>query len=135
MMPMLPPELEPGRDLQKNGTLIVGSKATVFADTYYSSVRVLPESKMREMAPNLPPKTIPRIKGGHFAEWVRACKGGEPAGSNFNHSAELTETVLLSNVAIRARRPIEWDAAAMKVSNLPEANQYITKSYRPGFGV
>jgi predicted dehydrogenase len=47
LMPMLPPELEPGKDLLDNGTLIVGSKATVFADTYYSSVRVLPETKMR----------------------------------------------------------------------------------------
>jgi predicted dehydrogenase len=135
LMPMLPPELEFGKNLLDNGTLIVGSKATVFADTYYSSVRVLPEAKMRELAPNLPAKTLPRIKGGHFAEWVAACKGGTPAGANFEYAAALTEAVLLSNVAIRARRPIDWDAAAMKVTNMPEANQFVTKTYRPGFGV
>lgn len=135
LMPQLPPELEPGKDLLPNGTLVVGSKATVFADTYYASVRVLPDAKMRDLAPNLPPKTIPRIKGGHFAEWVGACKGGTPAGSNFDHAAALTETVLLSNVAVRARRPIDWNSAAMKVTNLPGANAFITKPYRPGFGV
>ncbi|MFZ5495208.1 MAG: Gfo/Idh/MocA family protein [Verrucomicrobiota bacterium] len=135
LMPLLPPDLEATRKLEPNGTLIVGRKATVFADTYYNSARIIPEAKRQAMAPTLPPKTLPRIEGGHFAEWVRACKGGTPAGANFEYAAQLTETVLLSNVAIRARRPIEWDAAAMKVANLPEANQYVTKSYRPGFGV
>jgi predicted dehydrogenase len=135
LMPLLPPELEATRKLESNGTLIVGSKATVFADTYYASVRIIPEVKRRELTPTLPAKTLPRIEGGHFAEWVRACKGGTPAGSNFEYAARLTETVLLSNVAVRARRPIEWDSAAMKVTNLPDANQYVTKTYRPGFGV
>jgi hypothetical protein len=41
--------------------------------------------------------------------------------------------VLLSNVAIRSRRRIEWDAANMKVTNLPDANTFITKEYRPGW--
>ena len=91
---------------------------------------------MQEMAPALPGKTIPRIPGGdHFAEWVNACKGGPPAGANFDYSSRLTEMVLLSNVAVRARRRIEWDSAAMKVTNLPAANEFLTKQYRPGFGV
>ena len=135
LLPTLPPDLEAARQLQPNGSLIVGSKATVFADTYYASARIIPEVKMKELAPSLPAKTIPRIAGGHFAEWIRACKGGTPAGSNFDHSSRLTETVLLSNVAVRARRRIEWDSAALKVTNLPEANQFISKTYRPGFGV
>jgi len=135
LMPLLPPELELARKLQDNGSLIVGSKATVFADTYYSSVRVIPEVKMKELAPTLPAKTIPRIEGGHFAEWLRACKGGAPAGSNFDYASQLTETVLLSNLAVRARRRIEWDSANLKVTNLPGVNQYVTKTYRPGFGV
>lgn len=135
LMPLLPPDLEATRQLEPNGTLIVGSKATVFADTYYASARIIPEAKRRALAPTLPDKTLPRVQGGHFAEWVRACKGGTPAGANFEYAARLTETVLLSNVAVRARRPIDWDTAAMKITNLPEANQYLTKTYRPGFGV
>jgi hypothetical protein len=43
--------------------------------------------------------------------------------------------VLLSNVAVRARRRIEWDASAMRVTNVPAANAFLTKEYRPGFGV
>jgi predicted dehydrogenase len=135
LQPTLPPDLEQARKLQDNGTLIVGSKATVFADTYYSSARIIPEAKMKELAPTFPAKSIPRVEGNHFLEWVRACKGGTPAGSNFDYASQLTETILLSNVAVRARRRIEWDAAAMKVTNLPEANEFLTKTYRAGFGV
>ena len=135
LLPVLPDDWEAGRQLDRSGTLIFGSKATVLADTYYASVRIVPEAKMKEMAPALPPKTIPRVKGGHFAEWVRACKGGEPAGSNFEYAARLTETVLLGNIAIRARRRIDWDTVLMKVPNLPEADQHVATTYRPGFGV
>jgi predicted dehydrogenase len=135
LQPLLPADFELNRKLQPNGSLIVGTKATVFADTYYASARIVPEAKMKEIAPTLPPKTLPRVEGGHFAEWVRACKGGTPAGSNFEYASQLTETVLLSNVAVRARRHIDWDSAAMKVTNLPEANQYVSKSYRSGFGI
>jgi hypothetical protein len=141
MTPTYPPEFEElnaqGQlhELPENGTLIVGSKATVYCDTYYDSVRIIPYAKMREMAPSLPAKTLPRVQGGHFAEWIRACKGGPAAGANFSYSSRLTEAVLLSNVAIRARRRVEWDSAAMKVTNLPSANQFVTKIYRPGFGV
>ena len=135
LQPLVPAEFDQGPQLPDNGTLIMGSKTMVLADATYASVRIIPELRMKELASTLPPKTIPRIEGGHFAEWVRACKGGVPAGSNFDHASRLAETVLLGNVAIRARRRIEWDSAAMQVTNLPDANQYLTKTYRAGFGV
>ncbi|HXQ80353.1 MAG TPA: Gfo/Idh/MocA family oxidoreductase [Opitutaceae bacterium] len=135
LMPARPPELEEARKLQDNGTLLIGSKATVLADTYYDSIRIIPEAKMKELAPTLPPKTIPRVVGGHFAEWLRACKGGVPAGSNFEYSSRLTESVLIGNIALRADRRIEWDSAAMKVTNLASANEFVASHYRPGFGV
>ncbi len=56
LMPPTPPEIEQGRQLPGNGTLIVGSKATALTDTYYQSVRIIPEAKMLELAPTLPPK-------------------------------------------------------------------------------
>ncbi len=136
MEPVIPPELELERKLPDNSTLIIGTKATVLCQANYFTIRIIPETKMKEMTPSLPAKTIPRIPAGnHFAEWIGACKGGAPAGANFEYSARLTEMVLLSNVAVRARRRIDWDSAAMKVTNLPAANEFLTKQYRPGFGV
>ena len=70
--------------------------------------RLLPE---REFAGYVEPKpTLPRSPG-HHAEWIEACKTGKPTGTNFDYSAQLTELVLLGNVALRAGRRIEWDAA------------------------
>ena len=136
MAPPVPAEFELERKLPDNSTLIIGTKATVLAHSNYFTVRIVPETKMQEMSSSLPPKTLPRVPGGnHFAEWIGACKGGTPAGANFDYSSRLTEMVLLSNVAIRARRRIEWDSAAMKVTNLPTANEFVTKQYRGGFGV
>lgn len=135
LRPPVPHELEPGRKLPDNGSLIIGTKATVLADVYTASPRIIPETKMQEVLPSLPPKTLPRIEGGHFAEWLRACKSGPPAGSNFSYAARLTELCLLSNVAVRAGRALDWDDRAMRVTNFPDANRYVSKQYRPGFGV
>jgi len=64
---------------------------------------------------------------------VRACKSGEPAGSDFAYSGPLTETCLLGNIAKRVDARIEWDAANLKVTNLPEANRYVRTEYRKGW--
>ena len=41
-----------------------GEDITIYTDTYSSSVRVFPDEKFEEIKPNLPEKTLPRIKGG-----------------------------------------------------------------------
>jgi hypothetical protein len=53
--------------------------------------------------------------------------------SNFNYAGRLTETILLGNVAMRAGQEIQWDAANVKVTNIPEANQYLQREYRQGW--
>lgn len=137
LKPPLPTWFDAGRSLSHNGSLVIGSNASVYAPgMIYESVRLVPEARMRDLAPSLPEKTIERVpEADHFKEWVRACKDGPPAGANFDYSAPLTELVLLSNVALRCRRRIEWDSAAMRVTNVPDANQFLAKTYRSGFGV
>jgi predicted dehydrogenase len=131
----LPPELEPGRRIDKSGgTFIYGEKGIIMCGTYAGSPRIIPETKMKKLRSSLPPKTIPKSPGV-YKEWIEACKGGKPAGSNFDVAGPFTETVLLGNVAIRARRKIEWDSKNLKITNLPEANKYIRSSYRKGWGV
>lgn len=132
LQPVLPPEIEIGQALDPEaGTLVVGSKATALCSFYYEEVRIVPEAKAREIA--LPAPSIPRIDGDAFAEWARACKGGPTAGSHFEYSGPFTETVLLGVLAQRMQRRLQWDPAAMRVTNLPQANQYLRKQYRPGW--
>jgi hypothetical protein len=48
----------------------------------------------------------------------------------------LTEAVLLGNVAIRARgKTLEWDGPNLKVTNVPEANEFLRREYRKGWSL
>jgi predicted dehydrogenase len=132
--PPRPLELEDGRQMpREGGSLIKGTKGTIMCGVYGESPRIIPEKKMREI--KLPQKTLPRVHGSHEQDWVRACKTGEPAGADFAYSGPLTETCLLGNVAKRMDTRIEWDAANCRITNLPEANQYVRTEYRKGWSL
>jgi predicted dehydrogenase len=121
--------LPPGEKLSDNGTLFIGDKRRLLFERG-KPLRVVPEPKDFQR----PPKVIARSIG-HYAEWIAACKGGAPAGSNFNYAGPLTEAVLLGNVALRAGKRIEWDAEQLRVPNAPEAARFIRRDYRPGWAL
>jgi predicted dehydrogenase len=133
-MPPRPAGLEPGRKLQDNGIYFVGDKGVILCGGWSGPPHLLPESKMKDFEP--PPKTIPRSIG-HHAEWIRACKQGKPedAKAGFAYSGPFTEALLVGNLAVRLQKRIEWDSAAMKATNAPEADALIRKTYRSGFGI
>ena len=132
--PPRPEELEEGRKLpDEGGALIKGSKGTIMFGVYGNSPRIIPESKMKEIT--LPEKTIPRVKGTHEQDWVRACKSGQPAGADFAYSGPLTETCLLGNAAKRIDGRIEWDAAGLRITNSPEASKLVRTEYRKGWSL
>jgi predicted dehydrogenase len=137
MMPQIPEECESKRKLPDNGSFFVGEKGVLLSGTYGGSPRIVPESKMKEY--KRPPKTLERVEGGgdgHEQDWIRACKGGKPAGSNFDHSGPMTESVVMGNLAIRyPNRKLEWDGEKMEVTNFPEANQLINPPYRQGWSL
>ena len=64
-----------------------------------------------------------------------ACKGEGTASSSFDYAAKLTETMLLGIVALRAgqSKKILYDGAKMQVTNVPEANRWLTRDYRQGW--
>ncbi|MBM4016803.1 MAG: Gfo/Idh/MocA family oxidoreductase [Planctomycetes bacterium] len=88
---------------------------------------LLPEDKFADYKP--PEKSIPDSIG-HWAEWVAACRTGSPTGCHFGYSGPMTETVLLGNVAFRAGKKLDWDGPNLKVTNCPEAQQFVRREYR-----
>lgn len=133
LKPPRPEELEPGRRMgtEDGGVLFVGEKGTLVAGTTGGSPRLIPETKMQ--AYERPAKTIPRIEGTHEQNWIDACKGGPAACSNFDYAGPMTEMVLLGCVAIRAGEKLYWDAENMKVTNVPDANEFVHRVYRSGW--
>lgn len=130
LMPPRPRELEEGRRMGDEGVYFVGDKGVIKMGGWAESPRLIPESKMK--AYKRPPKTIPRIRG-HHRNWIDACKGGNPASSNFDYAGPLTEMVLLGNVALRTGKKIDWDGSNLKATNAPEANKYIKPVFRKGW--
>jgi predicted dehydrogenase len=130
--PDRPPTLEEDRKIpDKNGQLWYGSEGTIMVnDVYCKSARMIPQAAWVDFAKNRIPEKTETASIGHYQEWVEACKGGAPAGANFDYSGPLTETVLLGNLAVRLNKRIEWDAANMRCTNAPEANDLVRKTYR-----
>ena len=79
----------------------------------------------------------PKIKSlDHYQQWVDACLGKGTPEANFDFSGSMTETVLLGNVGIHfAGKTLQWDAANMKIPNMPEAEKHLRKIYRDGWTV
>jgi predicted dehydrogenase len=131
LMPATPAGMPAGMHLPKNGALYVGSKGVMFHGSHGAMPQVLP-LELHEAAMKVP-KTMER-SAGHYAEWIAACKGGARPVSNFDYAGPLTETVLLGVLALRAPgQRLEWDSPQMKVTNVPELNQYLRADYRKGW--
>jgi predicted dehydrogenase len=135
--PEIPGEFESKRNFPENGSLFVGEKGLLLSREYGDSPRIVPESKMKEY--KRPPKTLERVERGtegHEQNWIEACKGRKPAGSNFDYSGPMTESVVMGNLAIRyPRQKLEWDGEKMEVTNFAEANRLVNPPYRQGWSL
>ncbi len=126
-------ELLHGKPFKDSGSLVIGSKGTLYSpNDYGSQFYLLPEEKYADY--KKPEPTLPRT-GDHFGEFAAACKGGPAAMSNFAYAGRLTETILLGNVALKAGQKVEWDAKNMKIKNIPNSEHLIKREYRKGFGL
>ncbi len=112
-----------------SGVLFVGSKGMLLAD-YGKYMVLVPGDKYAGLAK--PTVSIP-ASVGHHQEWVNACKTGSPTTCPFSYSGWLTEANHLGNVAYRVGKKIEWDAAAMRATNAPEAEPFLTRAHAPGW--
>jgi len=129
-----PEELDADIDMPgEGGAIFRGTKGAIMCGVYGGSPWLLPKS-LRE-AYKQPAKTLPRVAGSHELDWVRACKTGDPAGAHFGYSGPLTEVCLLGNIAKRMDARLEWDAANLNVTNLPQANKYVRTEYRKGWSL
>ncbi len=121
---------EHGLEDRSSGVLFVGERGSLYAD--YNRRQLLPAEKFADI--ERPERSIPDSIG-HHAEWIQACKTGSPTTCNFDYSGPLAETVLLGNVAYRTGKKLEWDAANLRVTNVPEAAQLIRREYRAGWTI
>jgi hypothetical protein len=156
ILPDRPVELGPDDPMGSwdGGVIFEGTKGKIMTECYGNNPVLLPKSLMEE---NAAPSDETPVKDGHYQSWVNACKGGEPAVSNFDISGPLSEIILMGNLAIRSfgvrelkpgrkygdwapftypgRKKLMWDGDNMKITNFDEANQFVKREYREGWNL
>jgi hypothetical protein len=100
--------------------------------TYGENTRLIPVEKMKDY--QFPREFLTRSPG-HYRDWIRAAKGGDPACSNFSAAAPFTEWIALGSLATRFEGKLEWDSANMRITNNPEANRLVRPSFRKGWSL
>jgi hypothetical protein len=115
--------------------IFIGEKGILLHDTYGSNPRLYPQTLMEAAA--AVPKSIPRIAWTHELNWTKAIRGEAKASSPFEYAARLTETMLLGLVALRTGqgKKILYDGERGLITNVAEANPYLTRDYRAGWEI
>ncbi|HEX3800065.1 MAG TPA: Gfo/Idh/MocA family oxidoreductase [Verrucomicrobiae bacterium] len=125
----------PDEQFDTDGTLYVGEKGVIYTGPYGDRMHIVPMEKMQSAAAVA--KTLPRPKD-IFSDFINTCLAGRAdTSAPFEYGARLTEFSLLGNLAQHAGRgrKVEWDAANMKVANIPELNAWIGRAIRQGWRV
>jgi hypothetical protein len=113
-----------------DGSLFIGEKGMLTTGTYGEDTRLIPVEKMKDY--QFPQPLLTRSPG-HYRDWIRACKGGDPSCSNFNVAVPFVEWMLLGVIALRFDGKLEWDSANMRITNNSDANQYLKPTFRQGW--
>jgi hypothetical protein len=113
-----------------NGSVFIGDKGILTTGTYGEVTRLLPLEKMKDY--KLPPPLLTRSPG-HMRDFIRACKGGDPACSNFDVASPFVEWMLLGVIALRHEGKLEYDPDKMKITNNPDANKLLKPTFRKGW--
>jgi predicted dehydrogenase len=129
ILPLRPAGLEPGRPV--SAAMYIGDKGIIMHDSH---------GAMPELVPNDPGFKAPapwiERTPNNYEDWIDAIRNGKKAHNDFSISAKLAEIMLLTNIATRVQDKntvLEYDHENMKISNIPEANQYFHYEYRKGW--
>ena len=117
-------------DSDINGSLFIGDKGMMTTGCYGERTRLVPASKMQDY--RLPAEFLTRSPG-HYRDWIRSAKGGEPSCSNFSVAGPFVQWMLLGVIAMKFEGKLTWDAERGRFTNNNEANEYLKPKFRKGW--
>jgi predicted dehydrogenase len=123
-------KLVPVKQLSGQGSIFIGTEGVFY--TAYNEGRnyLFPTEKFKDFQ-------HPKFgTDNHFAQFVEAVRGNGQTSAPFSYSGPLAELVLIGCLATRFQNEtLAWDSAAMKVTNVAAANQFVRNTYRKGWEV
>ena len=109
--------------------MFVGDKGKILAGFRGEDPKLIPETRMKAVASEKPEESD---RGGQEV-WINAFRNNTQTPGSFINAVPVTETILLGAVALRARKRVEYDSIKMEITNVPEANKFLTREYRQGW--
>lgn len=129
LRPPRPEQLEAGRAMRD--ATYYGEKGIMCHGSHGAMPELIPADQNFKG----PDAWLPRT-GNIFEDWIGAIKDGKKSCNDFSIASKLAEIMLLTNIAVKSQRAnitLEYDAANMKITNLPEANSLFHYEYRKGW--
>ena len=126
-----PPQGLTAADMGDFNEIFVGDKGFIGTSGRGESVRRTPESAMKDF--HKPERSIERSPG-HYKDWIRACKGGPKACSDFSIAGPYVEWLLLGTISWRfPNEKLLWDGPNLRFTNNKMANEFIKPAFRKGW--
>jgi predicted dehydrogenase len=129
----LPPDSvrEPvGARFPEQGSILVGTDGMIVLPHVTAEPFVLPDSKMASLP------TVELADRDHYGEFIDVVLGGgkQKCSANFDYAGPLTESVIIGNIAARfSGETLTFDAKSLRFPSKPEADQYLSRTYRSGW--
>lgn len=126
VMALADPSKFPGQ-----GSIYLGEEG-VLLHAHGSTPQLFPREKFKGFKMT---KLQPR---NHWFDFIDCCRNGGSTlpTANFDYAGPLTEAVLLGCLASPFPGvELQWDAAALKISNHEQANQLVKRDYRAGWEI
>jgi hypothetical protein len=132
MKPHTPEEMEvDGKDLPSEGMMFVGDKGKIIGGFRNEKPVLIPESKMKAY---LQGRTLPEEEPNRGDDvWIDAFKEKKQSPGSFLLANTISETINLGAIALRAKKKVLYDSAKMEITNVPEANKFLSRTYRKGW--
>jgi hypothetical protein len=132
MKPHTPDELEiDGKDLPPEGMLFVGTKGKILGGFRNEKPVLLPDSKMKDYLQGKP--AAEEVINRKDDVWIDAFREKKQSPGSFLLAGAISETINLGAIAMRTKKKVLYDSVKMEITNVPEANQYLTREYRKGW--
>ncbi len=121
-----------GDRFPEQGSVVVGTDGMIVLPHVRPDAFVLPAAKMAALP------VIDLSERDHYAEFIDVVLAGgrQKCSANFDYAGPLTESVIIGNIAARfSGETLAFDARALRFPGKPEADQYLTRTYRHGWKV
>ena len=136
MRPQVPDELlADNKDLPQEGMMFVGDKGKILAGFNVQDPKIISGTQMGVPTQVGDKRSQVEQTSAALPLFVDACKSGKQYAGNFQEAEHITEAVNLYAASLRSNKLLKYDAATQQVTNAPDANKWLDRTYRPGWDI